>query len=73
MLGVDSEPGIYLQTLTDLFQAIQEAQDNTDYSVSLSYLEVSLPAASITSSAKTSLNAGCHPKCLPPEQDLPSW
>lgn len=42
MLGMDSEPGIYLQTLTDLFRAIEETRD-TEYSVSMSYLEVSLP------------------------------
>lgn len=41
MLGMDAEPGIYLQTLTDLFQAIEETQDNMEYSVSMSYLEVS--------------------------------
>ncbi|XP_060223834.1 kinesin-like protein KIF19 [Meriones unguiculatus] len=40
MLGMDAEPGIYLQTLTDLFQAIQETQDNMEYSVSMSYLEI---------------------------------
>ncbi|XP_021042870.1 kinesin-like protein KIF19 [Mus pahari] len=40
MLGVDAEPGIYLQTLTDLFQAIEETQDNMEYSVSMSYLEI---------------------------------
>ncbi|XP_063487209.1 kinesin-like protein KIF19 [Symphalangus syndactylus] len=40
MLGVDAEPGIYLQTLTDLFQAIEETRDTTDYSVSMSYLEI---------------------------------
>lgn len=43
MLGMDSEPGIYLQTLTDLFQAIEETRDHMDYSVSMSYLEVNLP------------------------------
>lgn len=42
MLGMDSEPGIYLQTLTDLFRAIEETRD-TEYSVSMSYLEVSPP------------------------------
>lgn len=41
MLGMDAEPGIYLRTLTDLFRAIEEASDRTDYSVSMSYLEVS--------------------------------
>lgn len=41
MLGMDEEPGIYLRTLTDLFRAIEEASDRTDYSVSMSYLEVS--------------------------------
>ncbi|XP_004386020.2 kinesin-like protein KIF19 [Trichechus manatus latirostris] len=40
MLGMDAEPGIYLQTLTDLFQAIEETSDNVDYSVSMSYLEI---------------------------------
>ncbi|XP_037591731.1 kinesin-like protein KIF19 [Cebus imitator] len=40
MLGVDAEPGIYLQTLTDLFQAIEEIWDSMDYSVSMSYLEI---------------------------------
>ncbi|XP_006859940.1 PREDICTED: kinesin-like protein KIF19-like [Chrysochloris asiatica] len=40
MLGMDAEPGIYLQTLRDLFQAIEETSDNMDYSVSMSYLEI---------------------------------
>ncbi|XP_053783005.1 kinesin-like protein KIF19 isoform X5 [Desmodus rotundus] len=40
MLGVDAEPGIYLRTLTDLFQAIEGTRDDMDYSVSMSYLEV---------------------------------
>ncbi|XP_053512973.1 kinesin-like protein KIF19 [Artibeus jamaicensis] len=40
MLGMDTEPGIYLRTLTDLFQAIEGTCDNADYSVSMSYLEV---------------------------------
>ncbi|XP_006889798.1 PREDICTED: kinesin-like protein KIF19-like [Elephantulus edwardii] len=40
MLGMDAEPGIYLQTLTDLFQALEETSDNMDYSVSMSYLEI---------------------------------
>ncbi|XP_037669691.1 kinesin-like protein KIF19 [Choloepus didactylus] len=40
MLGMDTEPGIYLQTLTDLFQAIEENSVNMDYRVSMSYLEI---------------------------------
>lgn len=44
MLGMDAEPGIYLQTLTDLFRAIEETRGHADCSVSMSYLEVSLPA-----------------------------
>ncbi|XP_035870423.1 kinesin-like protein KIF19 [Phyllostomus discolor] len=40
MLGVDAEPGIYLRTLTDLFQAIEGTREDADYSVSMSYLEV---------------------------------
>ncbi|XP_036597403.1 kinesin-like protein KIF19 [Trichosurus vulpecula] len=40
MLGMDSEPGIYLQTLNDLFQAIEETSDDMEYTVSMSYLEI---------------------------------
>ncbi|XP_065775318.1 kinesin-like protein KIF19 [Muntiacus reevesi] len=40
MLGMDTEPGIYLQMLSDLFQAIEETRDNMDCSVSMSYLEI---------------------------------
>lgn len=43
MLCMDAGPGIYLQMLTDLFQAIEETHDSTDCSVSMSYLEVSRP------------------------------
>lgn len=42
MLGMDAEPGIYLQTLADLFRAIELTRDSVDSSVSMSYLEVSL-------------------------------
>ncbi|XP_069920779.1 kinesin-like protein KIF19 isoform X1 [Oryctolagus cuniculus] len=40
MLGMDAEPGIYLQTLTDLFEAIEGTRDVTDCSVSMSYFEI---------------------------------
>ncbi|XP_062946031.1 kinesin-like protein KIF19 [Cynocephalus volans] len=40
MLGKDAEPGVYLQTLTDLFQVIEQTRDNMDYSVSMSYFEI---------------------------------
>ncbi|KAM8765962.1 LOW QUALITY PROTEIN: kinesin-like protein KIF19 [Rhynchonycteris naso] len=40
MLGMDTEPGIYPQTLTDLFRVIEATWDNVDYSVSMSYLEI---------------------------------
>ena len=40
MLGTDKEPGIYVQTLNDLFRAIEETSDDMQYSVSMSYLEV---------------------------------
>lgn len=40
MLGTDKEPGIYVQTLNDLFRAIEETSDDMLYSVSMSYLEV---------------------------------
>ncbi|XP_056286717.1 kinesin-like protein KIF19 isoform X3 [Pseudoliparis swirei] len=40
MLGTDKEPGIYVQTLNDLFRAIEETSDDMLYSVSMSYLEI---------------------------------
>ncbi|XP_029432686.1 kinesin-like protein KIF19 isoform X2 [Rhinatrema bivittatum] len=40
MLGMDCEPGIYIQTLNDLFKAIEATSDNMDYTVSMSYLEI---------------------------------
>ncbi|KAM4623272.1 kinesin-like protein KIF19 [Polymixia lowei] len=40
MLGTDKEPGIYVQTLNDLFHAIEETSDDMQYSVSMSYLEI---------------------------------
>lgn len=40
MLGTDHEPGIYVQTLNDLFHAIEETSNDMEYEVSMSYLEV---------------------------------
>ncbi|XP_028909060.1 kinesin-like protein KIF19 [Ornithorhynchus anatinus] len=40
MLGMDSKPGIYLQTLSELFRVIEESSDNMHYTVSMSYLEI---------------------------------
>ncbi|XP_062914916.1 kinesin-like protein KIF19 isoform X1 [Mobula hypostoma] len=40
MLGMDCKPGIYIQTLNDLFQAIEANSENMLYSVSMSYLEI---------------------------------
>ncbi|KAM8837864.1 kinesin-like protein KIF19 isoform 2-T2 [Spinachia spinachia] len=40
MLGTDTEPGIYVRTLNDLFRAIEETSDDMMYSVSMSYLEI---------------------------------
>ncbi|XP_018594880.2 kinesin-like protein KIF19 [Scleropages formosus] len=40
MLGIDSEPGIYIRTLNDLFKAIEEASEDMDCSVYMSYLEI---------------------------------
>ncbi|XP_056392265.1 kinesin-like protein KIF19 isoform X2 [Hyla sarda] len=40
MLGMDGEPGIFYRTLSDLFRTIEEISDSTDYSVSMSYLEI---------------------------------
>ncbi|XP_069841024.1 kinesin-like protein KIF19 [Dendropsophus ebraccatus] len=40
MLGIDGEPGIFYRTLNDLFRTMEEISDGTDYSVSVSYLEI---------------------------------
>ncbi|XP_031417739.1 kinesin-like protein KIF19 isoform X2 [Clupea harengus] len=40
MLGVDSEPGIYVRTLNDLFKDIEACKDEMDCSVYMSYLEI---------------------------------
>lgn len=42
MLGLDSEPGIYIRTLNDLFEAIEDSAEDLDCSVYMSYIEVSL-------------------------------
>lgn len=40
MLGLDSEPGIYIRTLNDLFRAIEDSTEDLDCSVYMSYIEV---------------------------------
>ncbi|XP_066496966.1 kinesin-like protein KIF19, partial [Tiliqua scincoides] len=40
MLGTDSEPGIYIRTLNDLFRAIEATSGDMNYSVCMSYLEI---------------------------------
>ncbi|XP_060030098.1 kinesin-like protein KIF19 [Erinaceus europaeus] len=40
MLGLDAQPGIYLQALSDLFRALEATGGQPDYSVSMSYLEI---------------------------------
>uniref|UniRef100_A0A9J8BYD0 Kinesin-like protein KIF19 n=3 Tax=Cyprinus carpio TaxID=7962 RepID=A0A9J8BYD0_CYPCA len=40
MLGLDSEPGIYIQTLNDLFRAIEDSTEDLDCSVYMSYIEI---------------------------------
>ncbi|XP_051876871.1 kinesin-like protein KIF19 isoform X2 [Pristis pectinata] len=40
MLGMDCKPGIYVQTLNDLFKAIEATSENMLYNVSISYLEI---------------------------------
>ncbi|KAL8175398.1 UNVERIFIED_CONTAM: hypothetical protein K2H54_023252, partial [Gekko kuhli] len=40
MLGLDSEPGIYIRTLHDLFRAIEATSGDMAYSVCMSYLEI---------------------------------
>lgn len=63
MLGMDAEPGIYLQTLADLFRAIERTRDSVDSSVSMSYLEVScyLPQAPDLPGGRVTPNALCKP------------
>ncbi|KAG9349817.1 hypothetical protein JZ751_026170 [Albula glossodonta] len=40
MLGHDSEPGIYIRTLNDLFKAIEAANEDINCTVYMSYLEI---------------------------------
>ncbi|KFQ98672.1 Kinesin-like KIF19, partial [Nipponia nippon] len=40
MLGTDGEAGICTRTLGDLFQAIEDTSSDTEYEVSMSYLEI---------------------------------
>ncbi|XP_075626431.1 kinesin-like protein KIF19 [Balearica regulorum gibbericeps] len=40
MLGTDGEPGICARMLADLFQAIEDASGDTEYEVTMSYLEI---------------------------------
>ncbi|XP_027539731.1 kinesin-like protein KIF19 [Neopelma chrysocephalum] len=40
MLGTDSEPGIYIRALGDLFKGLGATAEEMDYTVSMSYLEI---------------------------------
>ncbi|XP_056595539.1 kinesin-like protein KIF19 [Triplophysa dalaica] len=40
MLGLDSEPGIYIRTLNDLFKSIEDTTEDMDCSVYMSYIEI---------------------------------
>ncbi|XP_069726553.1 kinesin-like protein KIF19 [Phaenicophaeus curvirostris] len=40
MLGTDSESGIYIRALDDLFKALEATSEEVDYTVSMSYLEI---------------------------------
>ncbi|XP_077061302.1 kinesin-like protein KIF19 [Siphateles boraxobius] len=40
MLGLDSEPGIYIRTLNDLFTAIEDSTEDLNCSVYMSYIEI---------------------------------
>ncbi|XP_051558803.1 kinesin-like protein KIF19 isoform X2 [Myxocyprinus asiaticus] len=40
MLGLNSEPGIYIRTLNDLFRAIENSTEDLDCNVSMSYIEI---------------------------------
>ena len=70
MLGMDTEPGIYLQTLSDLFQAIEETRDSTDCSVSMSYLEVSRPPPRLPC-LRNGPDCDCKPPRVTPKSPWP--
>ncbi len=40
MLGTDSEPGIMVRTLDDLFKEMDDTSTDSNYTVTMSYLEV---------------------------------
>lgn len=40
MLGTDSEPGVMVRALTEIFESVEQTSDEFTYQVSLSYLEV---------------------------------
>ncbi|NWH73410.1 KIF19 protein, partial [Piaya cayana] len=40
MMGTDNEPGVCARTLADLFQGIEDAASDTEYKVTMSYLEI---------------------------------
>jgi hypothetical protein len=42
MLGTDDGPGIMVQTLNELFMEMEKTKQDIMYSVSMSYLEVSI-------------------------------
>lgn len=56
MLGLDSEPGIYIRTLNDLFEAIEDSTEDLECSVYMSYIEVSLMFLLNQKSFTSSLN-----------------
>lgn len=42
MLGIDSDPGIMVRTLNDLFKKMELTSADSNYEVTMSYLEVNL-------------------------------
>ena len=49
MLGVDSDPGIMVRTLNDLFKKMELTSGDSSYKVTMSYLEVNLTSDLFTS------------------------
>ena len=49
MLGVDSDPGIMVRTLNDLFKKMELTSGDSSYKVTMSYLEVNLTPILFTS------------------------
>ena len=65
MLGTDSQPGIMVLTLNDLFRRMEEDQHVMKYRATIAYLEVRLPYMDMLSQQQSAhiqscLHSGLH-------------